>query len=133
MQYDEFIGQVQHRARLASTGEAVAATRATLETLAQRLAGGAADNLAVQLPQEIGLYLQGPLAPIGERLSLDDFFMLVSAREGADLPQAAHHARAVIEVLGEAVTPGEIQKVRAQLPEEYDRLFDSGSSGKMSN
>jgi hypothetical protein len=34
MKHDEFIGQVQHRARLS--------TRATLETLAERLAGGEA-------------------------------------------------------------------------------------------
>jgi len=35
MNYDEFIGQVQYRAELGSRGEAVRATRATLQTLAQ--------------------------------------------------------------------------------------------------
>jgi len=111
MQYDEFVGHVQHRAHLASSGEAVSAIRATLETLAERLAGGAAENLAAQLPQEIAIYLQ--TVPLGERdrqsgtrLSLDDFYGLVSIREGIDLPKSVHHARAVIEVLSEAVSPG---------------------------
>ncbi len=44
MQYDQFVGQVQSRAPLASNGEAIAAIRATLETLGERLAGGAAAN-----------------------------------------------------------------------------------------
>lgn len=40
MQHDEFIGQVVARARLDSRGAVEQATPATLETLAQRLAGG---------------------------------------------------------------------------------------------
>jgi uncharacterized protein (DUF2267 family) len=37
MQHDEFIGQVQNRAKLPSRGEAEGATRATLETLGERI------------------------------------------------------------------------------------------------
>ena len=44
---DDFIGQVQHRARRSSHGAAEPATRATMETLAQRLVGGATPDLAV--------------------------------------------------------------------------------------
>ncbi|MBI4787182.1 MAG: DUF2267 domain-containing protein [Chloroflexi bacterium] len=133
MQYDEFVGQVQNRARLASNGEAVTAIRATLQTLAERLAGGAAENLAAQLPREIGEYLRdssvGELSA-GERLSLDEFFARVSRREQKDLPTAIHDARVVCEVLQEAVSAGEIEKIRAQLPAEYGRLFDVGSTGR---
>ncbi len=50
MKYDEFISQVQRRANLASREEAERATRATLETLGERLAGGEAKDLAAQLP-----------------------------------------------------------------------------------
>lgn len=45
-------------ARLASHGEAVAAIRATLETLAERLTPGQVKNLAAQLPREIAYYLE---------------------------------------------------------------------------
>jgi uncharacterized protein (DUF2267 family) len=58
MKHDECIGQGQHRARLSSRGEAERATRATLETLAERLVGGEAKDLAAQLPPEIGEHLQ---------------------------------------------------------------------------
>lgn len=129
MQHDQFIGQVQHRARLASRGEAEAAVRATLETLAERLDPGLAENIASQLPQEIGLHLVS--APPFERTNLQDFFSLVSARENVDRPKAVHHARVVIEVLDEA-TQGVMDKVRQSLPDEFDPIF-SGSEGKMPN
>lgn len=131
MKHDEFIGQVQHRARLSSRGEAERATRVTLETLAERLAGGEAKDLAAQLPQEIGEHLRGEWSGRGERFSLDEFFRRVSLREGVDLPEALYHARAVIEVLSEAVSKGEIDDVRAQLPAEFNRLFEAGSAGHM--
>ena len=131
MKHDEFIGQVQHRARLSSRGEAERATRATLETLAERLAGGEAKDLAAQLPPEIGDHLRGQWSAMGESFSLGEFFRRVSQREGVDPPAAVFHARAVIEVLSEAVSQGELDDVRAQLPAEYDRLFEAGSTGHM--
>jgi uncharacterized protein (DUF2267 family) len=129
MQYHEFIGQVQHRARLGSTGEAVRATHATLEVLGQRLFGGQANKLASQLPSEVGHYLTE--GQVSETFGVEEFFVRVSERENVDLPDAVHHARAVVSVVQEAVTPGEIDKVRAQLPDEYDPLFESGSEGEM--
>lgn len=129
MQYDDFVGQVHNKARVASSGEAVAAIRATLHTLGERLFGGEASNLAAQLPEEIGKYLE--LAEVNESFGLDEFFRRVSEREGTDLPVATYHARAVVDVVKDAVTAGEIEDVRAQLPDEYDPLFDGGSSGEM--
>lgn len=70
MQYRDFLGQVQHRARLGRLQDAVTATRATLETLGERLEGGQGNHLAAQLPQEIGLYLQQPEQQ--ERFTLDE-------------------------------------------------------------
>ena len=131
MKYDEFIGQVQNRARLSSREEAVKAIRATLETLAERLAGGEPKDLAAQLPEEIGVYLQHEKAGSGERFSLDEFFDRVSKRGGVDLPAAVYHSRVVIEVLGEAVTAGQMNDIRSQLPSEFDRLFEAGSKGQM--
>lgn len=129
MQYDEFVGEVQNRARLPSRGDTVRAIRATLETLAERISSGEADDLAAQLPQELGAFLRE--ADTTERFSVDDFFLRVAAKETADLPDAAHHARAVIAVLQEAVTTGELDDIRAQLPENYRPLFEAGSEGEM--
>lgn len=129
MKFDEFIGQVQNRGRMASGDEALKATRATLEVLGQRLAGGEASNLGAQLPEEIARFLTG--GGTGERFDLDEFFRRVSEREGVDLPVSVHHARAVISVLQDAVSRGEIEDVRAQLPEEFAPLFEAGSEGEM--
>ena len=89
MKHDEFIGRVQHYTRLPSRGDAERATRATLETLGERLAGGEPKDLASQLPPEIGEHLLRGCAGIGERFSLDEFYRRVSVREGEDLPKAA--------------------------------------------
>ena len=129
MKFDDFTGKVQHKAKLATTDEALAAIRATLKTLAERTAGDEAENLAAQLPEDIGQYLQGKY--IVERFSLTDFFDRVTEKEGVDKPVAVHHARAVMDVLQEAVSAGEMEDLRAQLPDEWDPLFEQGAEGNL--
>jgi uncharacterized protein (DUF2267 family) len=131
MRYDEFLEHVQHRAGLSSRAEAEHATRATLETLAERLAGGEAHDLAAQLPPELARYLQLPDAGIGAKLTLDEFFELVSEREGVDLEDSTLHARVVIGVLTEAVSQGEIKDVRVQLPAALAQLFNVENEGDL--
>lgn len=129
MKYSEFVGQVHHRAEMASENEAVRAIRATLQTLGERLFGGEPGDLAAQLPQEIGAYLA--MGDGQERFGFDEFLKRVAKREGVDLPVATYHARVVVDVLKEAVTPGEIEDALAQLPETYNALFEAGSEGGM--
>src|SRR5260370_25982554 len=131
MRYDEFLGHVQHRAGLSSRAEAERATHATLETLAERLVGGEAHDLASQLPPELARYLELPDAGIAAKLTLDEFFEVVSEREGVDLSAAAFHARVVIGVLTEAVSIGEIQDVRVQLPAAFAQLFNVENEGDL--
>jgi uncharacterized protein (DUF2267 family) len=131
VRYDEFLGHVQHRARLGSRGEAERATRATLETLAERLVGGETHDLASQLPPELARSLQSPDAGIGAKLTLEEFFELVSEREGVDLEEATLHARVVIGVLTEAVSMGEIKDVRVQLPAAFAQLFNVENEGDL--
>ena len=123
MQYDQFVGQVQHRARLASSGEAIRAIRSTFRVLGERLYGGTAFNLAAQLPEEIKNFLEN--GGDGEAFDLAEFYRRVSDIEGVDLPQAVFHARAVISVLKDAVSPIEIKHAMDQLPDEYDPLFNA--------
>lgn len=122
MTYDEFVGRVQQQARLGSTGEAMKAIGATLETLGERLHGGEAENLAAQLPQEIGHYLGD--AGSSASFDLDTFYDKVCERSGADKPDAVHHARVVMNVVQEAVSGGELDDMKAQLPDEYAPLFE---------
>ena len=129
MQYQEFLGQVQNRARLAAFDDAAKATRATLETLAERLYGNEADHIASQLPEEIAIFLKGGNKKT--KYTVNEFFQKVSEKEGVELPEAVFHTRVVIDVLKDAVSKGEFDHVRDQLPADYNRLFDSGSQGNM--
>ncbi len=116
-----------------SREEAERATRATLETLAERLAGGEPHDLASQLPPELAEHLRYEGKETGNPFSLEEFFERVNEKDGdVDRPKAVYHARVVMEVLGEAVTKGEMKHIRSQLPGEYDPLFEAGSQGEMS-
>ena len=122
MQTDEFLGQVQNKAHLVTLGEAMRATRATLETLAERLGQDDTRHLAARLPHEIQLFLSEGL-PVPERFSSEEFLLRVCAREDIDLPLSTDHARAVMDVLTQAVSSGEIMDLLERLPEDYRRLF----------
>lgn len=122
MKYDKFIKEVQERAKLGSKEDALRATQATLETLGERLFGGEAKDLASQLPEGIGEMLLDVAGD--QKFNLNEFYTRVSENEGVDIPVAAHHAHAVLSVVNDAVTPGEIEDVRSQLPAEFHQLFE---------
>jgi uncharacterized protein (DUF2267 family) len=109
------------------------AIHATLETLNARLAGGEADDLAAQLPTEISSYLRQPV--LQEKFGLHEFFERVAMceGEGVSVSDAAFHASAVVSVLCDAVSRGEMDDVRAQLPKEYARLFEVAQLSVISN
>lgn len=133
MDHDSFIGEVQNRAELASRGEALGASRATLQTLGERIEEGQATNLAAQLPDELGRFLEEE-ADTTESFGFREFVSRVAERDGNlggegaidddDRSDAALHARAVVDVLDEAVTEGQIEDVRDQLPDGYADLFE---------
>ncbi|RJL22729.1 DUF2267 domain-containing protein [Bailinhaonella thermotolerans] len=135
MQHDEFIGQVQSRAHLASRGDAERATRATLETVGERIPEGLADNLASQLPHEIGEHLRRTEVlggqGTGEHFDRQEFVDRVADRAGVDEPKAAHVARAVLEVVDEATQGHIMEKVRDSLPPDIRGFVDSGSQGRL--
>lgn len=131
MKTDEFVAKVQRRAGLSSPEAAFLAIGATLATLGERLAGGEVKDLASQLPPEIGEFLFQPMAGTGEPFGLDEFFWRVSQRAGLDLEDAALQARVVIGVLCEAVSMGEIENVRSQLPEDIRQLFMVENEGDL--
>ena len=125
MQYEEFLNRVQDRIGPAQPDEARRAITATLSTLSERISGGEANDLAAQLPQE----LKEPIQRSGEEaeaFSLEEFLRRVGEREGVNADTARDHASAVITVLREAVTEGQLDDIRAQLPQEFAPLFQYG-------
>ena len=122
MNYKAFIGQVQHRLEYAQFGQGVRETRAVLTPLGERLHEDEATDLASPLPMEIDGYLSK--ADHGQRFDYQEFLDRVSEREGVDRADANYHAQQVLAIVAEVVPPGNIEKTKNQLPEEYDRLFE---------
>lgn len=128
MKYEQFIKQVQSVAQLSHRQEAERATRATLETLKERIVGDEAKDLASQLPAELHECLHGREGENGQFFSLQEFYQRVSEKEGIDPSDAATHVQAVFAVLQKAVTPGEFADVRANFSDDYAELFFTGTS-----
>ena len=130
MEHDELIGQVRHRARLSSWGDAERATRATLATLGECIPGELADNLAAELPREIGMYLWRPAgynSPAdGTAFDRQEFVARVAARAGIRQQPAARLARTVFEVVAEAVQGDVMAKVTESLPDDIAELVTGG-------
>jgi uncharacterized protein (DUF2267 family) len=122
MKDQEFMDKVRERTGL-DEDQADKAVRATLNTLAQRLAGGEPKDLASQLPGELKeAMLLTTGRGMGEPLSVEQFVETVADREGCPPDAAQGHVRAVMETLREAVTEGEYHDLVAQLPQDYRPL-----------
>jgi uncharacterized protein (DUF2267 family) len=126
MNYAEFVKKVRLLAQLDSNEAARQAIQATLETLAERIAGGEASHLAAQLPHELREYLSVSPQHRPERLPLGKFFERVAHRQGREVHEIIPSTRAVLEMLKEGVQPTELADLYAQLPDDYKRLFDAG-------
>ena len=59
----------------------------------------------------------------GRRVSLKELYRHVTEREGVDIETARIDASAVMRVLREAVTPGELDDVMMHLPEDFNTLL----------
>ena len=119
MNYGEFMKEVRERSGL-DREQAERAVRATLNTLAQRLAGGEAKDLASQLPEELKTTVMVTTgAGKGEPMSLQEFVATVADREGCPPDAARDHVKAVMATLRDAVTDKEFEEVMGQLDREY--------------
>ena len=127
MQYEAFIVQVQDRGGFQDRGRAEAATRATLETLGERLSAAEAADVAAQLPADLGGHVgrQASRTSPPSELGVEDFCRKVAERQGSDLSaeDAQAHVRAVFSTLREAISEGAYTALLTRLPECYGDLF----------
>jgi uncharacterized protein (DUF2267 family) len=123
MKYDEFISHVSSRAGV-PPDQAEVLTRVTLATLAERISGGEARDLASQLPKD----LQPALVPSqewAEKFDLAEFVRRVKGRAELDDEKTARDGvRAVFLTLAEAVSGGQFRDVMSQLPKEFRELVE---------
>lgn len=122
MEYDEFIDHVAEGAGV-SREHAAMLTQATLQVLGDRISGGQAADLEVQLPEKLARPLrkspQKPAEKCGFQGCVDRVRNLVP-----DVPAEAvlPGIRAVMMTLRDAVAEKEFRDTMAQLPHEFRDL-----------
>ncbi|MET1065942.1 MAG: DUF2267 domain-containing protein [Arthrobacter sp.] len=121
MQFDRFVDLVAKRANVPPS-RAQTLTYDTLRTLAERISGGEARDLAAQLPAELKPMLSELVEETAEDFDVDEFVRRVAERASVDAEGAREAARAVMLTLREAVTPGEWDEVTSQLSADYNEL-----------
>ncbi len=131
MEYDDFITHVQSLAQSDSREEAERATRATLETLKERIAGDDVQELAANLPQELGDYLQGREGDGEQSFNLQEFITRASQKENIEPTTAAIHVRAVFAVLQNAISPELFAALHTHFSHDYEELFGTSPTSEV--
>jgi uncharacterized protein (DUF2267 family) len=119
--YHGFIGTVSERAH-APPEEAERASCATLQTLAERLTAGEAEDVAERLPGPLRACLHR--AGAYEPFHADEFLRRVALRARLDPSHAERDARAVFVALRHAIGPDEFDDLRSELPRDLESLLD---------
>ena len=120
MDYETFTRTTAERAGLPEEA-AERLEHPTLRTLADRISGGEAEDLAAQLPGPLQDDLRPPRED-AEAFGVDEFVRRAAERGHVDPGVARTGAAAVLITVREAVTPGEFDDVLSQLPQEYREL-----------
>jgi uncharacterized protein (DUF2267 family) len=122
--YAEFIDIVARGARI-DREAAERVTRATLQTLAERIDEGESRELASELPPELAALVT--TSSPAEGFDLDEFVRRVADRAEIEPRLAERRAAAVFTALGQAVSPKELHDLLEELPTpEYSRLLPAG-------
>jgi uncharacterized protein (DUF2267 family) len=128
MEYNEFITHVQSLAQSNSREEAERATRATLETITERIPGDEFKEVASELPQELAQSLQRREGEISEPFNLQEFISRVSQRENIEPTTTVIHVRAVFAVLQNAINPDKFSKFHNYFDHDYEELFTTSAT-----
>jgi uncharacterized protein (DUF2267 family) len=118
----EFVDAVARRAGVSSE-QANDLTRATLRTLAERISGGEARDVAAQLPPELRECLHKE-QEFPEPFGLGQFIRRVSDGAAVNTAQGSAAVRAVLATVREAVSTNEFEDVVSQLPKEYWEVIE---------
>jgi|PlaIllAssembly_1097288.scaffolds.fasta_scaffold375686_2 uncharacterized protein (DUF2267 family) len=131
MHYDHFVQKVQEYSGMRNFDEAEKVTRATLETIGERLPKTHRQHLATQLPVEMKEFLPKSLRM--QYLTLEEFYQRIGNRTNTGYSEAVKNAKTVVRVLHEAVASGELEDILATFPLEYNELFGRKPSGPLSS
>lgn len=129
MEYQELTQRVQEGTELAAPQQAMTVLEAVLGTLGELLSPTERRHLATQLPKPlkdgVDRWIECPprerTGP--PRFGLEEFHHRVAARSDVRYPTAVRRSRAVMKVLREAITSGELADLFRELPQEYEELL----------
>jgi uncharacterized protein (DUF2267 family) len=123
MDHDAFIELVAAEAAL-DRDPAERATRATLQTLGERIDREEARHLAAQLPPEVAPWIATTTS--AEGFDADELLRRVAERADLDLEAARRAAAGVLDALARTVSPAEWDDLVAELPGDYAPLMPRG-------
>lgn len=128
MRTNEFIDQLTEHGQFSTSTEAREATRATLVTMSEMLTEGESHDLASQLPDDLYAWVVSTKdkPSSGARFGTDEFVDRIADRipGGADPSHAEQQAHLVLTTLRDAVSDGEWEDLRSQLPDDFGRLLN---------
>jgi uncharacterized protein (DUF2267 family) len=130
MTYDELLAVVEQQADLGRE-RAERTTRAVLQTLAERISQGEAEDLAALLPAELAPWIA--TGTPAEGFDVDEFIRRVAEREEVEPEDAERHVRAVFTALQRAVTEQEWRDLVAELPHDFAPLLPRGPALRISS
>jgi uncharacterized protein (DUF2267 family) len=138
MEHSDFIKRVQEAGDLESPEQAQSIIEATLGTLGELLSKTERGDLAAELHKPLTGYLDAwldrPTQGIGRphRFGIEEFYNRVSARSDAGYPTAVKGSQAVVSVLLQAVSAGQLRDVFRELPDDYAELLSGRPRGAVS-
>ncbi|MDJ1136352.1 DUF2267 domain-containing protein [Streptomyces iconiensis] len=123
MREDEFLARVRERGEYAGQEEAAKVTRDVLAVLGVRITAPEANDLAAQLPGELGESVARQDGGAPETFGVEEFLHRVAERTGAHTRTAEWDASAVLSTLADSVSGGELNHLISQLPSGYATFF----------
>ncbi|SDS77545.1 Uncharacterized conserved protein, DUF2267 family [Brevibacterium sandarakinum] len=126
MRSDEFLSYVIEAGGPTDPESAALVIRTVLDNLGKRLKGGEVADLAAQLPDELQETLTRHSSAEPVRDDADDFLRRTADQlgHGVDPETAGKYVRAVLSTLRAAVSEGEIDDLRSQLPAGFAPFFE---------
>lgn len=126
MKYEEFIKHVGQQGGPSDRVQAEAVTHTVLADLGKRLQDDEAEDLASQLPGELEESLTARHDEMQTTDDVDDFIRRVADHLGGGVEpeQARRYIQGVLRTVRSAVSGGQTEHLRKQLPAGFGPLFE---------
>lgn len=121
--YGRMLNQLQADAKLDSSDQAEAALEVVLGAIVRRLLPGEAKDLIAQLPSLLQPRLRALPPGPDKSITRQTLEAELSHQLGTDPDQTAHILACVGNVVAQTVTPGQMDDVQRQLPQDLRGIF----------